>query len=118
METSKIRLPLEVILYLIHHIFLPPKLPQKDDFNPEYERILLDIIIDNLLKFKDCATYDQNGVINSIINMVSTMRTVRDSFDVLGVVNEGKLKNALRDLCVKGKLNSCDLTHSKWPKVE
>ena len=111
--TSSNRMPFRAIMYLIHHIFLPPKLPHEDDFDSDYETILLDTTIDNLLKFKDCVTYDQRGIIDSVIAVVTTLRNIRDPF---GAVSEGKLGNALRDLCKKGKhisYNSCDLIHSK-----
>jgi hypothetical protein len=97
-------------MYLIYHIFLPPKLLYEDDFDSKYETILLDTTIDVLLKFKDCVTYDQNNIINLVITIVTNLRTVRDS-DTMGAVSEGKLGNALRDLCKKDKhvsYNSCD----------
>jgi hypothetical protein len=103
------------IVYLIHYIFLPPKLRHEDDLDPDYETILLDTIINNLLKFKDCVTYDQSGIIDSVFAMVANLRTVRDSFGTAGTVSEGKLGNALRDLCKKGKhisYNSCNSVHS------
>jgi hypothetical protein len=99
--TSSNTLPSGAIMYLIHHIFLPPKLPHEDDFDSKYETILLDTTIDVLLKFKHCVTYDQNGIIDSVIAMVTNLRTVRDS-DTVGAVSEGMLRNALRDLCKKG----------------
>jgi hypothetical protein len=102
------------IMYLIYHIFLPPKLPQEDDFDSEYEMILLDTTIDVLLKFKDCVTDDQNGVIDSVVAMVTNLRAVRDS-DAVGAVSQGNLGNVLRDLCKKGNRmsqNPCDLFHS------
>ena len=108
--TSSNRLPFGAIMYLIHHIFLPPKLPHEDDFDSKYETILLDTTVDVLLKFKGCVTYDQHGIIDSVIAMVTNLRAVRDS-DTVGAVSEGKLGNALRDLCKKGKHmshNSCD----------
>jgi hypothetical protein len=45
-------------MYLIYHIFLPPKLSHKDDFDLEFETILLNTIINILLKFKGYITYD------------------------------------------------------------
>jgi hypothetical protein len=110
--TSSNRLPSGAIMYLIRHIFLPPKLPHEDDFDSEYETILLDTTVDVLSKCKGCVTYGQNGIIDSVIAMITNLRTVRDSF---GAVSEGKLGNALRDLCKEGKHmshQSCDLFHS------
>ncbi len=110
------------IIYLIRHIFLPPKLPHQDDFDSVYEMILLDTTVDVLLKFKDCVTYDQNGIIDSVIAMVTNLRTVHDSFGTVCAVSEEKLASALRDLCKKGKahvprslrLLSFHLTCQRW----
>ena len=102
------RLPSGPITYLIRHMFLPPKLPHKDDFNSEYETTMLDTTIDGLLKFKSCATSDQNGIIDSVIAMVTSLRTVCDSFGTEGAVSEERLRNALIDLCKKGKNSSHD----------
>jgi hypothetical protein len=113
--TSSNRLPSGAIMYLIRHIFLPPKLPHEDDFDSEYETILLDTTVDVLSKCKGCVTYGQNGIIDSVIAMITNLRTVRDSFGTVGAVSEGKLGNALRDLCKEGKHmshQSCDLFHS------
>ncbi|EXJ80681.1 hypothetical protein A1O3_06965 [Capronia epimyces CBS 606.96] len=40
--------PLSAIKYLIRHIFLPPKLPGKDDSSPDHDGVLLDTTIDAL----------------------------------------------------------------------
>jgi hypothetical protein len=88
---------------MIHHIFLPPKLPHEDDFDSECETILLDTTIDSLSKFKDCIVCDQDGVVNSVIAMVTNLQTVRDFSGTMSAVSEEKLGNALRDLCMKGK---------------
>lgn len=101
---SSKRLPSGAILYLIHHIFLPPKLPNGEDFHSEYETILLDTTIDVLLKFKDYVTSEQNGIIDLVIATVTNLRTVHDSFGTEGSVSEVKLGNALRNLSKKGKL--------------
>ena len=90
-------------MYMIHHIFLPPKLPHKDDFFLEHETILLNTTINALGEFKKYITDDQNGIIDSVIGMVTNMRTMSDSFDTVGAVSEGKLGNALRNLCRKGE---------------
>lgn len=44
-ETPNSELPLEAALYMIHHVFLPPKLPNDDDTNAVHERILLDFTL-------------------------------------------------------------------------
>ncbi len=88
---------------MIHYIFLPPQLPDKDDFSAEYDTILLDTTIRSLLKFKGFLTQDQLIVIDSVIAAITNLRAVRDSN---GNVSEEKLASTLRDLDKKGKSES------------
>ena len=92
----------EAIQYLFHHIFLPPHLPQNDS-DSEYEPVLLDVTVDALKRFKDWATQDQHGLIDSIIGMVTSLRSIHESCDTGGAVSEVKFAEALRSLCADGK---------------
>jgi hypothetical protein len=88
----------DAIMYLVHHMFLPPKLPQQDDSHPDHETILLNTTISALREFSQCVTDDHHGAVDSVTDMVSTMITVMDTFDSKIIVSEWKLRNALRDL--------------------
>lgn len=104
--TSNAQLPLETVKYLIHHIFLPPKLPTKDDFKLEHETALLRVITDALSKFKNaaaCNVYNQEAIVDQVIAMVGNLRDVRNSSDAFGAVNEKKLGEALLRLSSEGK---------------
>ncbi|EER36939.1 conserved hypothetical protein [Histoplasma capsulatum H143] len=90
------------IMYLIHHIFLPPELPQEDDFNSHYENLLLDTIFQALLDFKHCVTRDQHGIVDLVIVMISNLKTVRECSSSDGSLSEEKLENALKNLCNNG----------------
>ena len=107
------RLPSGTVMYLIRHMFLPPKLPHEDDFNSENETVMLDTTVEGLLKFKSCVAYDQNGIIDSVIAMVTSLRTVCDTFGTEGAVSEGKLRSALMDLGKKGE----NLSYNSWELV-
>jgi hypothetical protein len=85
---------------MIHHMFLPPKLPGEDDSTLDHETALMDITLDALCDFKKWVTEDHIGTIDSVIDMVSSMARVRDG---QGTVDEGKLSRALRDLAHKGR---------------
>ncbi|EXJ68848.1 uncharacterized protein A1O5_07780 [Cladophialophora psammophila CBS 110553] len=89
------------LTYLIHHIFLPPKLPQEDDHDPEYESVLLNVVLDALGRFRNCVIGDQNETIGSVIAMISGMISLRDSSASADAVSERKLESALRALCKK-----------------
>ena len=89
--------------YLIHHIFLPPELPHGDDSKPEYEIILLDTVIEALRKFKSLIADDQYYILDSILAMVSAMRTMLDSSSSQSGLVEGKLEVDLKKLCEQGE---------------
>lgn len=55
-------LSLEATLYLIHHIILPPKLPQADDSKVEYENALLDTTVEALQTFGESVRNEQSQV--------------------------------------------------------
>jgi len=104
--TSGKVLPLGAVTYLIHHVFLPPKLPQKDDLDLSHETTLLDVTIASLSAFKDCTTINHSAIIGSAIAMVSSMKTVHLSATYSGgAINEEKLKDALANLCNSGKIS-------------
>lgn len=94
------KLPAEVLEYLINHIFLPPNVPQEDDYRFEYENILLKVVTDALIQFKTCVTNDWFSVMDSVIDMVKNLQKI---VEVKGIIHEERLRDALRDLCVKGR---------------
>ena len=91
--------------YLYHHIFLPPKLPQKDDIRPEYEVLLLDLVVEVLLILK--ARLKQNGndgdPLRPMISMIIDLRILVDSTGHRLSMNEERLLSALNSLCAKGQ---------------
>jgi hypothetical protein len=94
--------PSGAVTYLINHIFLPPKLPQTDDINLEYEILMLDITIDRLSKFKG-HMLEHSAIIDAAIAMITTLRDVRDSLST-GAIDEKKLRGGLADLCKEGEI--------------
>ncbi|KAK5188621.1 hypothetical protein LTR92_011356 [Exophiala xenobiotica] len=92
----------DAIMYIIHHIFLPSHLPQEDDTSSQYKTFMVDITIKALRKFKSCHAEHDTGAIDSVINMVNSLKAISDNFDTVGTVNEKKLFSALGDLARKG----------------
>ncbi|KAJ9257552.1 hypothetical protein DTO195F2_5534 [Paecilomyces variotii] len=92
-------LSLEARLYLFHHVFLPPKLPQSDDYDASCELILLDSVINSLQKFRALVPNQHRQVLGPVITMVARLREIRGSH---GDVSEGKLKEALQKLDTEG----------------
>ncbi|OKL60912.1 hypothetical protein UA08_03562 [Talaromyces atroroseus] len=86
-------------LYIAHHVFLPPKLPGSDDYSPECERILIEMLCESLSRFKSFMTDDQHNTIDSAASMLDMVKQVHDSF---GHIDEAKLGSALEELCAQG----------------
>lgn len=89
--------------YLINHIFLPPKLPGEDDYEPKHEESLLELLSDALSVYKSHIPVDQDDAVNSIISMIDRTKEVCDSH---GHVTDSKLKSALHEFCEQGESSS------------
>ncbi|KAI1822778.1 hypothetical protein F4861DRAFT_371113 [Xylaria intraflava] len=61
-------------LYVYHHLFLPSKLPQQDDYNPEFERVLLSTAINGLTVWKDYVEPTCRGQADAAISMLYNMQ--------------------------------------------
>jgi hypothetical protein len=97
----------DAIRYIIHHVVLPPKLPQKDDGNPSHERYLLDIIQDALQVL-------QNGIDDVeakavVVSGITSIKNLRDSRDDHGNVSEYQLKRVFQKLAFADTDNSVPL---------
>ena len=93
-------------MYLIHHTFLPPELPQQDDFDPRRELILLDTVSDALQRFRFAAEHDQRDIVESVSAMLGNLTVVRDDS---GAINERNLQSALQMLPDRGMFPPSDL---------
>ncbi|KAI9370544.1 hypothetical protein BJX61DRAFT_544525 [Aspergillus egyptiacus] len=78
--------------YLFHHIFLPPELPQEDDYKAEYDLKLLDAVIYALHEFKANVPKNQGEILSTVITMVSRLR---QTCGYQGDVDEAKLRKSL-----------------------
>lgn len=86
--------------YLINHVFLPPNVPQQDDYDSDHEHILLKIVSNALLGFKSHVADEWHNVIDSIIGMVENLQKVLGSD---GLINKAQLLDTLKKLSVEGK---------------
>ncbi|KAJ9225449.1 hypothetical protein DTO169C6_2182 [Paecilomyces variotii] len=85
--------------YLINHVFLPPNVPQQDDYDSDHEHILLKIVSNALLGFKSHVADEWHNVIDSIIGMVENLQKVLGSD---GLINKAHLLDTLKKLSVEG----------------
>ncbi|CAI7592284.1 unnamed protein product [Penicillium pancosmium] len=100
MEPSAKVMSLEEITYLFHHIFLPPKLPQSDEYNAQYEILLLDRVVELLRDFSHHAEPHDAAVLTSALAMISRLRGI---CELDGGVNESQLKEVFSDLDFEGE---------------
>jgi hypothetical protein len=90
---------LEANLYLVHHVFLPPKLPQEDDYKPEHELVLLEKCIEALQQFK---VYVSDSEADSIAAAATMVTRLAQTCGPNGDVDEKELRSALTQLYTDG----------------
>ncbi|KAJ5948388.1 hypothetical protein N7466_001403 [Penicillium verhagenii] len=61
-------------LFLFHHIFLPPRLPQSSDFNPENDILLLKAVIDALDGFRVDFHDEELAALKTIHTMIVRLK--------------------------------------------
>ncbi|THU85243.1 hypothetical protein K435DRAFT_764380 [Dendrothele bispora CBS 962.96] len=59
--------------YIVNHVFLPPKLPQKDDYTMPNEEYLCEIVHQSAMKFRSQYVAQDNVGWNAIINMLDNL---------------------------------------------
>ena len=89
------------ILYLVHHVFLPPRLPPGNDLDAGHETALLDIVADVLATFEHCITPSDTGRTKAALGAIRTLRALRQA-ELSGAIDQGELVKALADLCERG----------------
>lgn len=72
---------LKETLYLFHHVFLPPKVPQAEDYNAEFEHLLLGSVVNALHDFKDYIPVAHDMILRKATEMIARLR----KFMALGV---------------------------------
>ncbi|TVY81339.1 hypothetical protein LSUE1_G008843 [Lachnellula suecica] len=68
----------EALMYLVHHMFLPPKLPQKDDTNVTHQKMLFSTLTAALSQFIKLLPDDMKAVIERVLTMVHNSLAVHE----------------------------------------
>lgn len=76
----------EEALYLVNHIFLPPQLPKKSDYQPKHEEILLNNILESVESFQRLAPADQQNAVDAVATMLRGMRALHSCVGGVGYV--------------------------------
>ncbi|KAL3475090.1 hypothetical protein BJX99DRAFT_259703 [Aspergillus californicus] len=93
-------IPQKAIRFLFHHIFLPPKLPQLDDYDPGHDIVLLEKVIDALRGFSCHFANESKDVFDTIITMIVRLKK---TYGFHGEVIEDELLKAFEILDKDGK---------------
>lgn len=93
--------------YQIRHVFLPPKLPQKDDEDVEKETCLIEAVLAALILFQEHISGEQQQEEERLewsacIKMVENMLELRNRYG--GGLEADKLEEKLRGMIDGGKL--------------
>ena len=96
--------------YLIHHVFLPPKLPCADDYKPEHEQQLLSVALKSLEGFRLLAAAEHRDICDNAIDALGTTRTIHTCAGNQYVIDRSALLLAMQHLDKNG---TCELTHER-----
>lgn len=84
----------ETVLYMAHHVFLPPKLPTKKDEEPTQDGALADAALRSLRLFSSTTT---QSAVQIAITMMENMTSVHEA-GASYAVREDSLRKALQQL--------------------
>ncbi|KAK1974854.1 hypothetical protein LZ30DRAFT_810521 [Colletotrichum cereale] len=97
------------IIYLIHHIFLTPQLPQENDFSVENEAALFQCLCKAVTKFRDFVPSEMREVVEVAAGMMNNMACVHQPLGDTVAVDEGKLLEMLHELSKTARVISLDI---------
>jgi hypothetical protein len=89
------------VRYLINHVVLPFQLPQSHDYDPNHERLLLEIVIEALQHLKSQVI---PSCVESVVAAIDTINNLRRSRDNTGNISEIQLTTLFNEL-VDDKIN-------------
>jgi hypothetical protein len=81
--------------YIIHHVFLPPKLPNGDDASPGNELRLIELVRDSLIAFLPKVDPSSHQAIDSVVALMINMYTAT-SLD--GYLQEDGVRAVLKQI--------------------
>ena len=71
----------DILRYVLNHVFLPPKLPQKDDYNADHDAALCRFAYDASLEFATFLSQSQQGQWSIVIQMIKNLLESTRSLD-------------------------------------
>lgn len=81
---------------MFDHLFLPPKLPQQEDYDALLESSLLSLTIDGLTAWRNCTEPTYHGPAGAAISAIRNMQQAYSVVD--GSLNENEVLRLLTQL--------------------
>jgi hypothetical protein len=94
----------EEVMYYLYHIFLPPKLPQKNDAKPAYDKALLGTVAKYMSSFTDYVAGMHRSIVHSALQAIQFAIEVHEECADALIVSETKLISAFARLCAEGEI--------------
>ena len=91
------------IKYVVHHIFLPIRLPQCDDHDIENDLAICDILINRAAAFKECLPDSHATVWISVVKMLHRLQGLYATT----IFDEERLHHLMQSLELEGFTLSC-----------
>lgn len=97
--------------YIIRHVFLPPKLPQKDDEDVEKETCLIEVVLAALISFRDRHDFSEQQEERFVewsacVKMLDNMLELRNQCGEELGLEADKLEEKLRGMIDGGKVET------------
>lgn len=97
--------------YIIRHVFLPPKLPQKDDEDAEKKTCLIEAVLAALISFRDkhdISEQQEESFMewSACIKMLDNMLELRNQCGEELELEADKLEEQLREMIDGGKVET------------
>ncbi|KAJ4296532.1 hypothetical protein N0V90_006577 [Kalmusia sp. IMI 367209] len=99
----------DVASYLIHHIVLPKKLPQKDDSNASRERALIDTVVQALQQAHNALSTHAAGLVQQVQSVLLSFQNLSLSRNDDGFVAEEQLVTLFHKLSITNTSESIPL---------
>lgn len=92
--------------YVIHHVVLPPKLPQQDDRSTAHDLVLFEIVVHALKSLKP---YVNNEHVESVMAAIATVENLQICRDHHGNNSQGQLQDLLAKAANGGTVGAVPL---------
>jgi hypothetical protein len=99
-STKGFKLDASQLEYIFNHVFLPPNVPQQDDYQDSAEKVLLRVVGHAINQFKNHVSHDMALVIEQVGNMIDRLSRLLDRD---GITNGERLQDALANLGTEGR---------------